>query len=91
MASSGSSAAAAISYLGYLVTEKPVRNNHLLWRTQVHSALKSAQVAQYLDSTTAIPPKTVAKADQQVPNPDYDAWVAKDQQILNCLLSQVVS
>ena len=42
-----------------------------------------AQVAHFLSSATPIPPKTVAKTpekpDEQVPNPDYDVWIVKDQ------------
>ena len=47
----------------------------------------------FLSSATPIPPKTVAKSsekpDEQVPNLDFEAWVAKDQQILNYLLSSL--
>ena len=82
MASSSSSVLAAAPSLGYPVIEKLTRNNHTLWKAQVLSTLKGAQVAQFLSSATPIPPKTVAKSaekpDEQVPNPDYDVWVAKD-------------
>lgn len=90
MVSLGSSAsAAAISSLGYPVTEKLARNNHPLWRVQVLSTLKGAQVAHFLKSSMPVPPASVAKKDkpdEQVSNPDYETWVAKDQQILNYLL-----
>ena len=47
----------------------------------------------FLSSATPILPKTVAKSsekpDEQVPNLDFEAWVAKDQQILNYLLSSL--
>jgi len=73
-----SSASAAIPSLGYLVTEKLVRNNHPLWKAQVLSALKGAQVAHFLNSATEISAKTIAKLDkptEQVPNPEYISWV----------------
>jgi len=70
MASSSSSVLAAAPSLGYPVTEKLTRNNHTLWKAQVLSTLKGAQVAQFLSSATPIPPKTVAKnaekPDEQV-------------------------
>ena len=84
---------AVVPSLGYPVTEKLTRNNHTLWKAQVLSALKGAQVAHFLSSATTVPPKTVAKTpekpDDKIPNPDYDVWVAKDQQILNYLLSSL--
>ena len=77
--------------LGYPVTEKLTRNNHTLWKAQVLSTLKGAQVAQFLSSATPIPPKTVAKTPEKPDDkiPDYDVWAAKDQQILNYLLSSL--
>ena len=93
MASSSSSGLAAAPSLGYPVTEKLAINNHTIWKAQILSALKGAQVFHFLSSATPIPPKTVAKSsekpDEQVSNPDFEAWVAKDQQILNYLLSSL--
>ncbi|CAN6218358.1 unnamed protein product [Urochloa humidicola] len=70
------------------------RNNHTLWKAQVLSVLRGAQVVHFLSSATPIPSKTVVlaadKPDQQVPNPKYEAWVAKDQQILNYLFSSLL-
>lgn len=34
-------------------------------------------------------PKAVDKTDDLISNPDYDAWVAKDQQVLNYLFSSM--
>ncbi|CAO2206282.1 unnamed protein product [Urochloa humidicola] len=93
MENPSSSASAAALSLGYPVTEKLTRNNHPLWKAQVQSALKGTQVAHFLSSTDVIPPATIAKTadkpEEQVPNPDHEAWVAKDQQILNYLLSSL--
>jgi hypothetical protein len=50
-------------------------------------------VVHFLSSTMPIPQKTVAKSpdksNEQISNPEYGAWVAKDQQILNYLLSSL--
>ena len=74
MATSGSSASAAIPSLGYLVTEKLARNNHPLWKAQVQSALKGAQVAHFLNSAMEVPLEMIAKPDkmgEQMLNPDH--------------------
>ena len=91
MASSSSSVLDVVPSLGYPVTEKLTRNNHTLWKAQVLSALKGAQVVHFLSSATPIPPKTVAKTLEKPDDkiPDYDDWAAKDQQILNYLLSSL--
>jgi hypothetical protein len=86
-------APSVVPTLGYPVTENLARNNHALWRAQVLSALRGAQAEKYINSATPVPPQKVPKAADQpddiVPNPYYDAWVAKDQQVLNYLLSSM--
>jgi hypothetical protein len=83
----------AVYALGYPMMEKLARNNHPLWKAQVLSVIKGAQVGHFLDSSTQPLPKTVPVSKEKpyelVPNPDYEAWVAKDQQILNYLLSSL--
>jgi hypothetical protein len=79
--------------LRYPVTEKLARNNFPLWKAQVLSAIKGAQVAHYLDKNTPVPPESTPSAkdkpDDLVPNPEYATWIAKDQQMLNYLLSSL--
>ena len=62
MASHSSSVLAATPFLGYIVTEKLSRNNHMLWKAQVLFVIKCAQVAHFLISATLIPQKTIAKS-----------------------------
>ena len=71
---------AATPSLEYPMTEKLTRNNHTLWKAQVLSALKGAQVVHFLSSATPIPPKTVAKTPEKPDDkiPDYDVWATKD-------------
>lgn len=85
----GSSASAAAPSFDFPATEKLVKNNFQMWKAQVMSALRGAQVASFINPAAATPPKTVDKPDDQVPNPGYDLLVAKDQQILNYLLSSL--
>jgi hypothetical protein len=61
--------------LGYPVTEKLARNNHPLWKAQVQSAIKGAQVGHFLDKDAQPPSKTIAvanKLDETTPNPEYE-------------------
>ena len=65
-----------------------------LWRAQVLSAIRGAEVEHLLDATTtAMPEKFIPKAketpDELILNPDYSKWVAKDQQVFNYLISSV--
>lgn len=105
MAFSSSSAAAfaGFSPLGFLpVTEKLTRNNHAMWEAQVLSALRGAQVVHFLDPSTQPPEKFIATKDEKksdaaaktgdkppVLNPEFEQWVAKDQQVLSYLLTSL--
>ena len=93
---SSSTALAAIS-LGFLpVTEKLTRSNHAMWQAQVLSALRGAQAEHFIDPTARPPEKYLApkgdkKTDDEPPvvNPEYEKWVAKDQQVLSYLLTSL--
>ena len=76
------------------MTEKLGKNNFPLWKAQVLSAIRGAEVAHFLDAATAgEPPKFIPKAketpDELIINPEHLKWVAKDQQIFNYLISSV--
>ena len=96
MSSSSSSSLSPISLgLAFIpVTEKLTRSNYQSWRAQVSSAIKGAQAASFI-KPTATPPAEflVTKGDSDkkdpVPNPDYDVWIAKDQQVLSYLLTSL--
>ena len=57
------------------------------------SALRGAQVTHYINADSSVSskeiPKSAEKPTELISNPDYEAWVAKDQQIFNYLLSSV--
>jgi hypothetical protein len=91
-----SSALSAIPSLGFCPpSEKLTRANFQQWKSQVISAIKGAKLARFLESDVEAPPKFLplrkdAKADEPpVYNPEYEDWVAKDQQVLNYLLSNL--
>jgi len=56
-------------------------------------ALRGAQIAHYLEPDIVMPAKQIPKAADKltelIPNPEYETWVAKDQQIVNYLLSNI--
>jgi VanZ family protein len=76
--------------------EKLTRTNHPLWKGQVVSALRVVQLAGYINASAQPPtpfldpPKGDDKKDvMPTPNPEYDPWIAKDQHVLNYLLSSL--
>jgi histone deacetylase 1/2 len=94
--SSSSAVSAAISLTTFLspVIEKLTRANHQSWKAQVVSALRGAQLADWLESTATAPSKFLPvevgkEADPPKPNPDHAPWVAKDQMVLSYLLTNL--
>lgn len=90
--SSGVSAAVGLTTFLPPVTEKLNRANHQSWKAQVLSALRGAQLTDWLEADAQPPAKMVpgAKADDPaVPNPEYATWVSKDQIVLSYLLTNL--
>jgi hypothetical protein len=86
---------AALS-LGFLpISEKLTCRNHLLWRAQVLSSIRGAELYDFLSPTVEPPPKYLEKKEGEdrdaasILNKEYGAWVAKDQQVLSYLLSSL--
>ena len=98
-ASSSFGVSAAISLTTFLppVTEKLTRANHQSWKAQVVSALRGAQLADWLEATATPPEKFLAaeapadgkEAEPPKANPDFAPWVAKDQMVLSYLLTNL--
>jgi hypothetical protein len=94
-----SSSAAPVFNLGHPLTDKLSRTNYHCWRAQVLPAIRGARVFGLLDGSDAAPPEMLTKkhadkdaADQMVksvPNPAYDAWIARDQIVLGYLLQSI--
>jgi hypothetical protein len=96
LASSSFGVSAAVSLTTFLppVTEKFNRANHQSWKAQVLSALRGAQVADWLEANAEPPAKFLpveAGKDNDPPkaNPEYAPWVAKDQMVLSYLLTNL--
>lgn len=67
-----------------------------MWKAQVLSAIRGAQVEHFLDPATRPPEKFLAakddkKVDSEPPvvNPEFQKWVAKDQQVLSYLPTSI--
>jgi hypothetical protein len=85
--------------LGFLpVSEKLTRSNYAMWSRQVLSAIRGAQLSEFIESTAKPPERwlTSVKGDGTIdekkspePNPKYATWVAKDQTVLNFLLTSL--
>jgi hypothetical protein len=92
-----SSAQSAAAFLGLFlipVTEKLTRNNFQSWKSQVLSAIRGAQAAKYIQPGAKPPSEYLAPKsgdDKEPPmlNPEYESWVAKDQQVLSYLLASL--
>jgi len=90
------------------VTERLTRNNHPMWKLQVLSALRGAQLVRFIDPEARPPEKFVAPkkiekkaaddgddaklagGDEPILNPEFEKWVAQDQQVLSYLLGSLL-
>ncbi|CAN6278546.1 unnamed protein product [Urochloa humidicola] len=79
--------------LGLAVSEKLSRDNYVLWKAQILPSIRGAQLIGYLDGTTPAPPKTLeSEKDGKkliIPNPEFDTWLVKDQQLLSYLINSL--
>jgi hypothetical protein len=91
MATSSSSVVAPT--LGNPPAEKLTRGNHLLWKALVLPALRGARLLGIADGSEPAPPEKieVEKDDKttSVPNPAYDNWLVRDQQVLTFLVGGI--
>jgi hypothetical protein len=77
-----------------LVSKKLTRANYSMWYAQVSSTLNGAQFANLIDPTVLppskfLPPSTEKPDDPPLPNPEYEKWHVKDQQVLSYLFSSL--
>jgi len=91
---SSSSGVSSVPSFGFSVTEKLDQKNFPMWKLQVSSALKGAQLFSFIGpNSNPLSPFLEAKTDDKKgdmePNPDYESWVAKDQTVLSFLLTSL--
>ncbi|KAK1695727.1 hypothetical protein QYE76_012424 [Lolium multiflorum] len=82
--------------LGSPPTELLTRSNFSLWRAQVLPEIRGAELTGLLDGTDIAPPKLLEAANPEkdkepimVPNPQYKAWLSRDQKVLGYLLKSL--
>jgi hypothetical protein len=75
------------------VAEKLGRNNHNAWRAQVLATLCGAQLDTFISGKKTMPEAEgeVKQGDQKVmiANPEYEVWLAADQQVPGFILAFV--
>ncbi|KAK1697320.1 hypothetical protein QYE76_014017 [Lolium multiflorum] len=92
MASSSSTTAAAI--IGAPPATKLTRANFLYWHAQVLPTLRGARVMGLLDGSDSAPPEVLEAEDENkkkvsIPNPAYDTWITRDQQVVSFLVNSL--
>jgi hypothetical protein len=84
--------------LGLPPRELLTRDNHPLWRSQVLPAIRGAQLVGLLTGADPAPPpeivdvpadKTTGATAKMKTNPEYSAWLARDQTVLSYLLQSL--
>jgi hypothetical protein len=92
MTSSSSSSAMAIVILQPTIEELS-KNNHTTWPTQVLATLHGAHLEGYITGKKKAPEEEIKEkhGDQKVmvPNPAYEDWRTKDQQVFSFILASV--
>jgi hypothetical protein len=76
------------------VTEKLSKTNYALWKAQILAAICAARYEGHINRKTEAPDAEFVekKADDTTvtnPNPAFETWYARDQQILELILSNV--
>ncbi|CAN6338815.1 unnamed protein product [Urochloa humidicola] len=89
-----SSSSTANPLLGVHVTEKLSKSNHALWKAQVLTAIRGARMEGHITGKTGAPNAELEEkqADGKVvkmPNPVFEEWFARDQQVLGLIFSSM--
>jgi hypothetical protein len=79
------------------VSEKLMHDNHTLWKVHVLSVLRGALLLGFLDGRNPAPADKIKLKTQkdttedleEVANPTFEVWKAKEQQVLSFLLTSV--
>jgi hypothetical protein len=92
MASSSSSNRVAIVVLQPMV-DKLSKSNHTVWREQVLATLRGARLEGFVTGKKKSPVEEIEEQDDDkkilVPNPEYEDWLAGDQQVFSFLFASV--
>jgi hypothetical protein len=91
MGSEGSSSTMAVPTSLQPISEKLTRANFPIWKALVLSALKGAQLQDFRDGKEVFPPNELVAEDKKTKfaNPEYAKMAAREQQVLDYLLSSL--
>ncbi|XP_071683600.1 uncharacterized protein [Lolium perenne] len=86
------SATALAAALGTPPSQPLTRENALVWKALVIPALRGARVLDLVEGKDKAPAESISTEDANnkpitVVNPDYEAWISRDQQVLRWLLN----
>ncbi|CAO2145820.1 unnamed protein product [Urochloa humidicola] len=88
-----SSSAPVNPLVGISITEKLTKANHAMWKAQVLAAARGSRLIGHLTGATAALDEEinskVGEKETKIPNPAYEEWYARDQQILSFILSSL--
>jgi hypothetical protein len=88
-----SSSSSVLASLSITVSEKLTRDNYRLWRAQVLSAIRAAQLEGFIEGTEKELEKTleIEKDSKKVviPNLDHAVWHVRDQHVLTYLVASL--
>jgi hypothetical protein len=91
MAGSSSSVPGVASMLTRPVSEKLSKQNQATWKAQVVATMHGARLEGYLTDKIIKPVVELDAKDGEkeikITNPDYEDWLAVDQQVLSFLLA----
>jgi hypothetical protein len=78
-------------WVGITVTEKLSCTNHAMWRAQILAVVRGFRLEGHITGATPAPDaevdgKDTAGKDIKTPNPAYEEWYARDQQVLSLFL-----
>lgn len=76
------------------MTEKLSRTNQVMWRAQILAAVRGFRLEGHLTGATPTPEaevdgKDTVGKDIKTPNPTYEEWYARDQQVLSFVLGSL--
>jgi hypothetical protein len=80
--------------MGITITEKLAKSNHAMWKAQILAAVRGCRMEGHLTGATAAPDEEVLAKDSSgmevnVPNPEYEEWFFRDQQVLSFVLGSL--
>ncbi|XP_021318431.1 uncharacterized protein LOC110436245 [Sorghum bicolor] len=94
---SSSSSSSSNPHSGLKVPKKLGKSNYPLWKAFVRSAIRGARLQGHLSGDAKAPNKEIITTEEgkekegkkRSPNPAFEEWEVRDQQVLNFLLSSI--